>query len=109
MAASEAVKEIVFVTQVLNTIGIPVETPVIVRIDNMGAIFMAENASSSIRTRHIDIKWHFTRNLTKDKIIKIVFVRTADNKSDGFTKNVSADIHEKHTQDFVCNRSEIED
>ncbi len=109
VAASEAVKEIVFVMQVLNSIGIPVETPVIVRVDNMGAIFMAENASSSIRTRHIDIKWHFTRNLTKDKIIKIIFVRTAENKSDGFTKNVSADIHEKHTQDFVCNKSEMED
>ena len=100
VAASEAVKEVVFVMQVLNSVGIPVETPVIVRVDNMGAIFMAENASSSIRTRHIDIKWHFTRNLTKDKIIKIVFVRTADNKSDGFTNNVSADIHEKHSQDF---------
>ena len=108
VAASEAVKEIVFVMQVLKSIGIPVETPVIVRVDNMGAIFMAENASSSVRTRHIDIKWHFTRNLTKDKIIKIVFVRTADNKSDGFTKNVSADIHEKHSQDFVWHKSDLE-
>ena len=81
----------------------------IVRVDNMGAIFMAENASGSIRTSHIDIKWHFTRNLTKDKIIKIIFVRIAENKRDGFTKNVSADIHEKHTQDFVCNKSEMED
>ena len=108
VAASEAVKEIVFVMQVLNSIGIPVETPVIVRVDNMGAIFMAENASSSVRTRHIDIRWHFTRNLTKDKIIKIVFVKTAENKSDGFTKNVSADTHVRHTPDFVCYKSEME-
>jgi len=71
-AASEAVKEVIFIMQVLISVGIPVETPVIVRVDNMGAIFMAENASSSIRTRHIDIRWHFTRNLTKDKVISTV-------------------------------------
>ena len=108
VAASEAVKEVVFVMQVLNSVDIPVETPVIVRVDNMGAIFMAENASSSVRTRHIDIKWHFTRNLTKDKVIKIIFVRTAENKSDGFTKNVATDIQERHTQDFVFKKSELD-
>ncbi len=70
-AEREAVKEVIFIMQVLISVGIPVETPVIVRVDNMGAIFMAENASSSIRTRHIDICWHFTRNLTKDKVIEI--------------------------------------
>ena len=85
------------------------ETPVTVRVDNMGAIFMAENASSSSRTRHIDIRWHFTRNLTKDKVIEIIFCKSAENKSDGFTKNVTTEIHEKHRADFVCDKSDIED
>jgi hypothetical protein len=108
VAASEAVKEVLFVLQVLNSIGIPVETPVIVRVDNMGAIFMAENASSSTRMRHIDIRWHFTRNLTRDRVIKIIFCKSADNKSDGFTKNVSTEIHERHTKDFVFDKHELE-
>ena len=69
----------------------------IVRADNMGAIFMAENANSSTRMRHIDIRWHFTRNLTKDKVIQIIFCVSADNKSDGMTKNVPQDIHERHS------------
>ena len=109
VAASEAVKEVLFVLQVLNSVGIQVETPVTVRVDNMGAIFMAENASSSSRTRHIDIRWHFTRNLTKDKVIEIIFCKSAENKSDGFTKNVTTEIHEKHRSDFVFDKSEIED
>ena len=69
---------------------------------------MAENTTSSVRTRHIDIRWHFTRNLTKDKVTRIVFVKTADNKSDGFTKNVTTDIHEGHTADFLFDKSELE-
>ena len=108
VAASEAVKEVLFVLQVLNSIGITVETPVIVRVDNMGAIFMAENASSSTRMRHIHIRWHFTRNLTRDKVIKIVFCKSADNKSDGLTKNVSTDIHERHSADFVFDKCELD-
>jgi hypothetical protein len=43
---SEAVKEIRFVYYLLESLGIPVKLPIIVRADNIGAIFMAENASS---------------------------------------------------------------
>ncbi len=31
-----------------------------------------------------------------------------NNKSDGFRKSVSADIHEKHSQDFVWHKSDLE-
>jgi hypothetical protein len=34
--------------------GIPFEFPTMVRIYSIGAMFMAENASSGVRTRHID-------------------------------------------------------
>ena len=80
----------------------------IVRVDNMGAIFMTENANSSTRMRHIDIRWHFTRNLTKDKMIQIIFCVSTDNKSDGMTKNVPQGIHERHTPDMVMEKSEID-
>ena len=38
----------------IESFGISVKLPIIVRIDNIGAVFMAENASSGVRTRHID-------------------------------------------------------
>ena len=109
VAMSEAVKEILFILQVLNSVGVAVETPVIVRVDNMGAIFLAENPNSSSRMRHIDIRWHFTRNLTKDKVIFIVFCVSAENKSDGMTKNVPQDIHERHTSEMVMEKDEVND
>ena len=43
VALSEAAKEIKFLYQVLQTLGITVTLPIIVKVDNIGAIFMAEN------------------------------------------------------------------
>jgi len=103
---SEAVKEILFVLQLLRTMEIPDVMPMKVRVDNMGAIFMSENASSGIRTRHVDTQYHFVREQVAEKIVEIIFVRTDDNKADGFTKNVKGEVFEKHSKDFVWDKEE---
>jgi hypothetical protein len=103
-ALSEAAKDIRFVAQILLTMGIPVRLPIVVRVDNVGAIFMSENVSASSRTKHIDIRYNFVREFVADKFIKIIFMRTEENVSDGFTKNVSGDIYEKHCKEFIANR-----
>jgi hypothetical protein len=107
-ALSEAAKEIKFVVQILLSMGIPVQLPVIVRVDNMGAIFMSENASASSRTKHVDTRYHFVREFVEDGFIRIVFVRTVDNVSDSFTKNVTGDIYEAHVKEFIADRTYLE-
>jgi len=59
VALSEAAKEIKFIVQVLLLIGIEVQLPVIVCVDNVGAIFMAKNVSTSPKTKHVDVRYHF--------------------------------------------------
>jgi hypothetical protein len=54
-ACSDAVKEIRFTVNVLETMGINVRRPIVVRVDNVGAIYMAENAAVSQRTKHMDL------------------------------------------------------
>jgi hypothetical protein len=54
IAISEAIKEIPFMYYLLDSIGINIELPIVVRCDNIGANFMAENSSSGVQTRHID-------------------------------------------------------
>ncbi len=76
VALSEAVKEVKFVVQVLQSIGIEVELPVVVRVDNVGAIFIAENVTTSQRTKHIDVRYHYVREFVEDGFVKIIFVRT---------------------------------
>ena len=59
VAISEAVKEIKFIYYLLQGIGINIELPIIVKTDNIGAMFMAQNSSSGVRTRHVDTRYHY--------------------------------------------------
>jgi hypothetical protein len=59
VAMSEAVKEIRFIFFLLRSMFIKVNLPIMVRWDNVGAIFMAENLSSGVCTRHVDTRYHF--------------------------------------------------
>jgi hypothetical protein len=101
VAMLEAVKEICFIYFLLKGMGVDVKLPIVVRCDNVGAIFMAENSSSGIRTRHIDTKYHFVREHVEDGLIKIVFVKSSTNDADKFTKNVGKEANEKHVNKFL--------
>jgi hypothetical protein len=101
VALSEAAKEIKFVAQILMSMGIPVQLPIVVRAVNIGAIFMAENVTTSTRMRHVDVRYHFVREFVEEGFIRIVFVRTTENKADIFTKNVTGELYDTHTKSFL--------
>jgi len=106
-ACAEAVREVPFVAQILLFLGIPVKTPVSVWIDNVGAIFMTENRTSSSRTRHMDTRWWYVTQLQEeDKLIKVQFVRTKENISDLGTKNVNAETYQYHEGRLISDRLE---
>jgi hypothetical protein len=106
-AMAEATKEIKFVLQVLESLHLKVEKPIIVHIDNVGAIFVAENASATKHTRHIDARYHFVREFIIDGHIKIIFVMSKNNIADMFTKNVTSEILEEHIDNFLIHREII--
>jgi hypothetical protein len=105
VSVGELAKEICFVVQILLSIGVPVQMPVTIYVDNMGAIFMSRNASSSTRTRHMDVKWRFLNDLTDGEVVELIFVKSADNRSDMKTKNVSGDIYSRHSPEFVAEKA----
>jgi hypothetical protein len=73
VSMSEAVKEICFIYFILKGIGVDVKLPIVVRCDNVGAVFMAENSNSGARTRHIDTRYHFVGEHVEDGLIKKIF------------------------------------
>jgi len=104
-ACAEAVREAPFGAQILLFLGIPEKAPVNVWIDNVGAIFMTKNRTSSSRTRHMDTRWWFGTQLQEeDKLIKVQFVRTKENISDLGTKNVNAETHQCHKGRLISDR-----
>ena len=107
VALAEAGKEIKFVVQVLESLKISVELPIVVKVDNIGAIHMSENPSTGNRTKHVDVKYHYIREMVIDEFVKIMFVRTDDNHADIFTKNVSADVLLRHRRHMMWDKSEL--
>jgi hypothetical protein len=105
VALSEAAKEIKFLVQVLISMEIPVRLPVICCVDSIVAIFMAETFSTSQRTKHIDTRYHFVREFVEEGFIKIIFVRTKENRSDGFTKNVTGEIYDANVETFMAEKT----
>ena len=46
--------------------------PIIVHVDNIGAMFLAENGTTSQRTRHIDIRYKWMSEFMEKGEIKVV-------------------------------------
>jgi len=108
IALRELAKEILFVVQILHSLGISVQTPVTVHVDNMGAIFMVENATSNQRTRHIDVKHRFLIDLTEEGFLDVVFTNSANNTPDGLGKNVSKEVCQHHAPKFMADKSIVD-
>ena len=53
---------------------------------NLGAIYLTKNPQISQRTKHIDVRYHFIRNLIKDKKIEVHYVKCENNLADILTK-----------------------
>ena len=103
-ACAEAVKEVPFIIQILKFLGIQVKTPVEVKVDNVGAIYMSQNQASSTRTRHMDTRWFYVNDLQDEGMIVVKFVRSEDNVSDVATKNVTAETMERHIDALTAGR-----
>ena len=91
VALGECGQELKFVSMLLAEIGVG-ELPGTIFEDNEGAIFLAKNQQVSMRTKHIDVRCHFIRDLIMEGLLKLKFVGTDENYADFMTKNVSKDI-----------------
>lgn len=61
--------------------------------DNQSAIALASTANFNPRTKHIDIKYHFIRELLNNKRLKIKYTNTNSMLADFLTKTVSPKKH----------------
>ena len=68
---------------------------------------MATNHTSSDRTKHVDIRYHFVRDFIEDGVVKIKFVRSKENDVDLFTKNVHGELYDKHSKKLVWSKSAV--
>ena len=90
-----------YVKNVLESLGLKVQLPMILEMDNKGAVDLANNWSIGGRTRHIDVRQVFLRELKEAGILKVVWVAGCDNDADIFTKNLDGPLFEQFSLVFV--------
>lgn len=66
----------------------------ILHCDNLSAINISKNPIQNSRTKHIDIRHHYIRELVEDKVIKLEHVTTEMQLADIFTKALDANQFE---------------
>jgi hypothetical protein len=109
-AISDVATELLFVKQILDFLQVKYELPLKVKVDNQGAIYLANNSTSGSRTKHIDARLHFVRDLTQSdpKVLEIEHVPGEENQSDTFTKNTSNQLFWKHTNNYMVYEKTLE-
>ena len=89
-ALAYAAMEILYIIQLLKDLGFYNGLPVTIFEDNAPVISMLHNDALNYNTtKHINPRFHFTKDLIKTGIIKVEKVPTANNIADIFTKALS--------------------
>ncbi|KAI0991945.1 hypothetical protein K3495_g16242 [Podosphaera aphanis] len=92
MALSLASKQFIWITRGLNQL-LNDEVPSALATDNSSAIDLAHNPKINEATKHIDIRYHFIRELIEDGSITLLHVPSADNLADICTKGLPSPRH----------------
>ncbi|CAL2262890.1 unnamed protein product [Prunus armeniaca] len=101
MAVTEAIKEAIWLQGLLDDLGIQ-HDHVDVHYDSQNAIYLAKNQVHHARTKHIDVRFHFVREIIDEGDILLQKIGAADNPADMLTKGLGDD-HWSITTMIWCN------
>jgi hypothetical protein len=96
MAISDAAKHLLWMRRMINLLS---QTPmdpadVITDMDlfneNNRAVFLSQESAINQRSKHVDIRYHFIRDLVKDKKIQTKHIDTKSMPADMLTKNAGS-------------------
>ena len=100
VALSEAGREACWLRNLFEELGYTQKFPTIIKGDNDGSIAMARNPQFHKRSKHIEIRWHWVRDLVQNKIISIESCRDPEQTADVLTKPLARQKHQKHLKEM---------
>ena len=95
---TDAAKEVLFFKNFFEELSphIKLKLPITLHVDNIAAISLGTTLVMNKRTKHIDIRYHFLRELHDQGIILPTKIHTDDNTADLFTKPLDEPIFMRH-------------
>ncbi|KAJ8622249.1 hypothetical protein MRB53_030778 [Persea americana] len=91
VAAASCACQVVWLRRIMEMLGKKQNMPTIVHCDSSSAIKLAKNPVMHGRSKHIDILFHFLRELTKAGTVEMVHCNSQDQAVDMMTKPLKLD------------------
>ncbi|KAK2385434.1 putative mitochondrial protein [Trifolium repens] len=89
VAAGSSCTQLVWMKQMLKEYDVEQDV-ITLYCDNLSAINISKNPVQHSKTKHIDIRHHFIRDLVENKVVTLEHVGTKDQVADIFTKALDA-------------------
>ncbi|CAI7809270.1 unnamed protein product [Closterium sp. NIES-54] len=100
MALFRAVREIVWQRRLLDELGEEQQGPTPLYCDSHGAISLAKNPVLHGLTKHMRVKWHWTRSMVAAGEVELHYVKTTRQPADMMTKRLVEQQHWKSYCDY---------
>lgn len=108
IAAASCACQGVWLKRVLGMLGENQSKPTIIRCDSSSAIKLSKNPVMHGRSKHIDVRYHFLRELTKAGTVELVHCNTQEQLADVMTKPLKLDVFLKLRRKLgVCSEIDI--
>jgi hypothetical protein len=98
IAAAHATKEVIWLRRLLIELGLDLDSPTVLHVDNQSAIAIARNPEFHDRTKHIEVRHHFLRHKVEGEEIRLEYTPTDEQTADVLTKGLVCDKHERFSK-----------
>ncbi|MCO5583582.1 hypothetical protein L7F22_037495 [Adiantum nelumboides] len=101
ISATEASKEAIWLARLCGEFGLPDKASML-GCDSQSAICLAKNAMFHARTKHIDVRYHFIREVLEDGLITLVKVKCWQIRKQTKAPQAAGAIHSDFERGFIC-------
>lgn len=88
--AAVAACEVAWLRTLLGDLGLQIDRTIVIYCDNLSSIKLAHNLVFHVRTKHIEVHYHFIRERVLAGDIDLVYVSTEEQVANIFTKALGA-------------------
>ena len=107
MEASEAGKEIVFFRELMSDLDYEMHEPTVLYEDNKACIAFSKNNTNHDRSKHIDIRAYWLRDMVREGMIECIHIDTKHQLADMLTKHQTKATFIKHVEKIFSAETKI--